>query len=140
MPPSTALSSDLSSGGGSFAGNAIDLSSDVYTFSEDSASTSDVSWRPEKSSGLDTSDFLPTATAMVGFNDSLSEEEAVKRAMAISLEDSVSSSASGGGGDAILRMTEEEQMRKAIEDSLKSADAAEDGPTRTHGKELIPRY
>ena len=77
---------------------------------------------------------------MVGFNDSLSEEEAVKRAMAISLEDSVSSSASGGGGDAILRMTEEEQMRKAIEDSLKSAEAAEDEPTRTHGKELLPLH
>ena len=123
-----------SSGGGSFAGNAIDLTSDVYTFSEESsASTSDVSWRPEKSSKLDTSDFLPTATAMIGFNDSLSEEEAVKRAMAISLEDSVSSSASGGG-DAISRMTEEEQMRKAIEDSLKSAEIAEvDGPTWTHG-------
>ena len=76
---------------------------------------------------------------MVGFNDSLSEEEAVKRAMAISLEDSVSSSGASGasGGDAISRMTEEEQMRRAIEDSLKSAETAEvDVPTRTHGKEL----
>ena len=53
------------------------------------------------------SDFL-------GLNDSLSEEEALKRAMAISLEDSMSSATSEAGG--VSKMTEEEQLRKAIED------------------------
>ena len=57
---------------------------------------------------------------VLGFNDSLSEDDALKRAMAISLEDSMSSEVGEGG--AISRMTEEEQLRKAIEDSLKWAE------------------
>ena len=87
-------------------------------------------------------------SGFLGFNDSLSEEEALRRAMAISLEDSMSSSAAseaGEGGAALSRMTEEEQLRKAIEDSLKSATAAEeeeemesgpDGLTETPDKRL----
>ena len=60
--------------------------------------------------------------------------------MAISLEDSMSSSAASeageGGGAALSRMTEEEQLRKAIEDSLKEEEGGPDGPTGTPDKRL----
>lgn len=78
-------------------------------------------------------------SGFLGFNDSLSEEEALRRAMAISLEDSMSSSAAseaGEGGAALSRMTEEEQLRKAIEDSLKEEEGKPDGPTGTPDKRL----
>ena len=109
LPPSR-----NSNSGGSSAETAIDLSGDSSSSSTASgggSSSLDKGWKGNSDFGLEKSDFL-------SFNDSLTEDEALRRAMAISLEESVSSSAAseaGAGGEdggALSRMTEEEQLRK----------------------------
>lgn len=113
LPTGTGTSSSDTSGG--TAETAIDLSADTSATSASCSSTE----KPD----------------VLGFNDSLSEDDALKRAMAISLEDSMSSEVGEGG--AISRMTEEEQLRKAIEDSLKWAED-EAWPTKTEGPTKTP--
>ena len=112
LPPSR----NSNSGGSSAAETAIDLSGDSSSSSTasggGSSSSLDKGWKGNSDFGLEKSDFL-------SFNDSLTEDEALRRAVAISLEESVSSSAAseeaGAGGEdggALSRMTEEEQLRK----------------------------